>query len=68
MTGVTMPMLSTQLGLLDQAMQAYLGYPREALNQTAQSQYANTIGTAGALGGLGSIANAGGFGAILGAL
>lgn len=53
--GITMPMLQTQLGLLDQAMQAYLGYPRQALNQGVSDRAATEQGLGAAAGILGAL-------------
>lgn len=53
MTGITNQMLGTQLGLLDEAMQAYLGYPRQALNQGASDKASSEQGIGSILGILG---------------
>lgn len=51
MTGISNQMLGTNLGLFDQAMQAYLGYPRQALNQGASDRASSEQGL-GALAGI----------------
>ena len=65
--GIGLQQIGADREMLDQAIQAALGYPREAVNQTAAGRAASEQGISNLIGMLGGMSGSGGMSGLLGA-